>query len=224
MICLQIAIDGPTASGKSSIAKAVAQSLGYIHIDTGAMYRAMALYAIENSITWTNEQGLTKLLESIDIDIKHVDQVQRVFLCGKDITIKIRDNDIGLGASSVAKYPAVRQKFVVYAQSLANNKNVVMDGRDIGTVVLKNADVKIYLYADVDIRAKRRVEELKLLGHNPTLKEVKQKLEQRDYDDMNRAITPLAVAKDAIKLDTSLLSQEGALNAILGIVNNMKGV
>ncbi len=200
---INIAIDGPAGAGKSTIAKLVAKKLDYIYVDTGAMYRSIALYFIENSVDLDNEASICKACEEIDIEIKYIEGVQHVYLNGRDVSTDIRREEVGNMASSAATKKAVRDKLLMLQRGLAEKNNVIMDGRDIGTFVLPKADVKIYLTASVETRAKRRFDELVGKGQSPEIEKIKADIEQRDYQDMNREIAPLKQAEDAIYLDTS---------------------
>jgi len=217
-----IAIDGPSGSGKSTIAKAVAARLGFVHIDTGAMYRAVALCARKNGKNWHDETAVLSLLKDIDIDIVHTHYGQRILLFGDDVTDAVRTAEIGVGASVVAVYSGVRQKLIELQQQLAKSRNVVMDGRDIGTVVLMDAPVKIFLTADLEERAARRCNELSAMGLAHSYEDIVAQMEQRDYDDSNKS-KALRCAPDAVVVDTSYMYIEEAVAAVLKIIED-KGV
>lgn len=201
---ISIAIDGPAGAGKSTISKIIAKKLGFVYIDTGAMYRAVALYAIRNGINSKNTDGkLEKSLDDINIDIQYTNQNQHIFLNGEDVTEKIRTPEVSIGASDVSAVPAVRLKLVDIQRDLAKRANVIMDGRDIGTYVLPDADIKIFLTASVEDRAKRRYDELSLKNVECDFESVKKDIEYRDKNDSSRAFAPLKKAEDAILIDTS---------------------
>lgn len=202
---ISIAIDGPSAAGKSTIAKAIAKKYGYIYIDTGAMYRCVALACKKNRIDWQDEAGVAKLLNKLDIVLS---QTGNIYLNGEDVTLAIRQNDISLGASCVSKNEAVRKDLVARQRAMAKADGVVLDGRDIGTVVLPDADLKIYQEASVAARAKRRYQENIEKEIPSDYETIKKEIEQRDYEDMHRTISPLRKADDAKVLDTSDLSIE----------------
>ena len=221
---IEIAIDGLSGSGKSTIAKAVAARLGFVHIDTGAMYRAVALYAQRAGKSWDDEADILAAMESIDISIAYAENKQRIFLAGEDVTEAVRTAEMGIGASKVSPYDGVRQKLVELQRRLAkNSKGVVMDGRDIGTVVLANAPVKIFLTASLETRARRRCNELAALGLDYDFDQIAAQMEKRDFNDSNRASSPLKQAEDAVVVDTSDMNIEEAVAAILHIVSE-KGV
>ena len=221
-IGIGIAIDGPSGSGKSTIAKAVAARLGFVHIDTGAMYRAVALNARKLGKNWDNESEILSTLENIDIDIVHMQEGQRIFLGGKDVTEAVRTAEIGVGASKVAPYAAVREKLVFLQQQLAKSRNVVMDGRDIGTVVLAEAPVKIFLTASLEKRTQRRCNELAALGLPHNYDEIAAQIEKRDFDDSEKS-KALRRAEDAVVVDTTDMDINQAVEAILQIIRE-KGV
>ncbi len=217
MRTINVAIDGPAGAGKSSISKAVAEKKGYIYIDTGAMYRAAALYAIEKSIPITAD-ALKNHLDKIDINIENIDGEQHIFLCGRDVSARIREADISIGASDIAVIPDVRIKLVEMQRELAKGKNVVMDGRDIGTYVLPNANVKIFLTASVEERAKRRVAQMKEKGLEADIESVKQDIIYRDKNDSSRSFAPLKQADDAVLLDTTELDFEQVVGEVLDLI------
>jgi len=212
-----IAIDGPSGSGKSTIAKSVAARLGFVHIDTGAMYRAVALCVSRSGRSWDDEAVVLSVVENIDIDITYTPAGQRIFLAGEDVTGAVRTAEIGIGAASVAKYPGVRQKLVHLQQEMAKSRNVVMDGRDIGTVVLPNAPVKIFLTASLEKRAERRINELAAMGQAHDFETIAAQIEKRDFDDTNRASAPLKCAEDALVVDTSDMNIEEVVAEVLRI-------
>ena len=214
-----IAIDGPAGAGKSSIAKALSKRLGYIYIDTGAMYRAVALFFVENNISDGTDSRIESLLEKLEISIKYEDGAQKVILNGEDVTDKLRLEEIGKLASKFSAIGSVREKLVAIQRKLAQKENVVMDGRDIGTVVLPNADLKIYLSASSKVRAKRRYLELLEKGHTDLdINEIEDEIIKRDEADMNREISPLKQADDAYYLDSSDMTLEEVVSKILSMV------
>ena len=214
-----IAIDGPAGAGKSSIAKALSKRLGYIYIDTGAMYRAVALFFLENNVADGTDSRIESLLEKLEISIKYEDGAQKVILNGEDVTGKLRLEEIGKLASKFSAIGSVREKLVALQRKLAQKENVVMDGRDIGTVVLPNADLKIYLSASSKVRAKRRYLELFEKGHTDLdINEIEDEIIKRDEADMNREISPLKQADDAYYLDSSDMTLEEVVSKILSMV------
>ena len=218
-----IAIDGPAGAGKSSIAKALSKRLGYIYIDTGAMYRAVALFFVENNVSNGADSRIESLLDKLEISIKYEDGAQKVILNGEDVTGKLRLEEIGKMASKFSAIGSVREKLVALQRKLAQKENVVMDGRDIGTVVLPNADLKIYLSASSKVRAKRRYLELLEKGHTDLdINEIEDEIIKRDEADMNRRISPLKQADDAYYLDSSDMTLEEVVSKILSMVKEEK--
>ena len=216
-----IAIDGPAGAGKSSIAKALSKKLGFVYIDTGAMYRAVALFFLENGIKDSSDNEIDKLLDKLDINIKYTDGEQRVFLNNVDVSDKLRQEEIGKLASRFSAVKSVRKKLVALQRKLAKKENVIMDGRDIGTVVLPNADLKIYLSAGSKVRAKRRYLELIEKGFDRAAldeKAIENEIIKRDEADMNREISPLKKAEDAYCLDTSDMTFDEVVSKILDMV------
>ena len=211
-----IAIDGPAGAGKSTIAKLVAAKLGFIYVDTGAMYRAMALYFLENDIQPEDEEKVSAACGQIDISLRYQDGVQQVILNGRDVSGKIRTEAVGNAASVVSAYRAVRQALLALQQNLAKTSNVIMDGRDIGTCVLPNAQTKIYLTASSHVRAIRRYKELTEKGQMCNLEEIEQDIIDRDYRDMHREIAPLTQAADAVLLDSSEMTIDQVVDGIIG--------
>ena len=212
---MKIAIDGPAGAGKSSIAKLAAKELGFIYIDTGAMYRASALYAIENGIEICEKSFSKEVLDKIKIDIKYDEDGQRIILCGKDVSKRIREADVSIGASNIAVIPAVRLKLVELQRELAKGNDVIMDGRDIGTYVLPDAELKIYLTASTDERARRRLLELHEKGQTAEFEQVKKDIEYRDKNDSEREFAPLRQAEDAILVDSTDMTIDEVKNRIL---------
>ncbi|MBP1969627.1 cytidylate kinase [Virgibacillus natechei] len=215
---IAIAIDGPAAAGKSTVAKIVAESLSYIYIDTGAMYRALTLKAIEENIQLDDENSLISLLERTDIKLKQSEAGQIIIVDDMDVTAEIRSQKVTNHVSYVAKHPIIREEMVKRQQSFATNLGVVMDGRDIGTHVLPNAEVKIFLIATVEERAKRRYEENSKKGYYSDMEELKQEIEQRDLIDSKREASPLIKASDASEIDTTSLSINQVAQRILAEV------
>ncbi len=213
---LSIAIDGPAAAGKSTIAKAIAKEYHYVYIDTGAMYRSVAYYTKKNQICWEDEQSVVASLNKLELSLN---SDGKVYLNDEDVTAAIRQNDISLGASIVSKYPKVREYLVSLQQEMAQVGGVVLDGRDIGTVVLPNADLKIYQIASVEARATRRHLENLEKGIASDLEKIKAEIEKRDYEDMHREASPLRKADDAKELDTSHLSIDEVLAVVRKWVN-----
>lgn len=199
----QIAIDGPAGAGKSTIAKRLAKELDFIYVDTGAMYRAMALYFMEKDVDTSNEELVTEKCRQINVKLQYEQNEQRVILNGENVNDKIRTEQVGNMASIVSAYPSVRTHLRFLQQDLAEKNSVIMDGRDIGTCVLPNADLKIFLTASVETRAKRRYDEHLAKGETADLEQIKKDIEERDYRDMTRSISPLKKAEDAILVDTS---------------------
>lgn len=216
---INIAIDGPAGAGKSTIAKKLAQELGYVYVDTGAMYRAMAYYFLQQGIDKTDEAAINAAVDGADVTIRYVDGAQQVLLNGEDVTGSLRSEQVGNMASNTSVYPAVRVKLVALQQKLAQTTDVIMDGRDIGTCVLPDAQVKIYLTASVGTRAKRRYDELvEKKGEQPDLEKIEADIEERDYRDMHREMSPLRQADDAVLVDSSEMNIEQVVSAILEIV------
>lgn len=215
---MNIAIDGPAGAGKSTIAKAVAKELGSIYVDTGAMYRAMALYMIKNGINPSDTAGIENACESADISIVYQDGMQRVILNGEDVTDSLRTEEVGNMASATSVNKKVRAKLVDLQKKLARSVSVVMDGRDIGTVVLPDAEVKIYLTASVETRADRRYRELLEKGKDADLQAIANDIRERDYRDMHREHSPLRQAEDAVLLDSSNMTIQEVVDAMLAIV------
>lgn len=213
-----IAIDGPASSGKSTVAKIVAQKLNLIYIDTGAMYRTIAFEALKHHIPLADEKKITDLSKQTRITFNTNEGTQTVFSNGVDVTENIRSQQVTNSVSQVAAYPEVRKELVDQQREMATNTGVVMDGRDIGTVVLPNADVKLFLVATVEARARRRHKENCQKGIMTSLEVLTEEIEQRDYKDSHRESSPLVQAKDAIRLDTTSLSIEEVVATILKIV------
>lgn len=213
-----IAIDGPAGAGKSTIAKAVARELGYVYIDTGAMYRAVGLFCLDEAIALTDEARVSEAVRDIDITIAYDEEgAQQVFLNGANVSTRIRTQQVGDAASTVSQYPAVREKMVKLQQSLAEHTSVVMDGRDIASKVLPNADTKIYLAASVEERARRRANELREKGETCDIAEVEAEIRARDDRDMHRQHSPLIQVPEAVLVDSSTLTIDETIDRILEI-------
>ena len=215
---ISVAVDGPAGAGKSSVSKAVAKSLGYTYIDTGAMYRAVALFAINNGIDAKNEtEKLISRLNEVEIDIKYTDEGQQIYLLGENVSKRIREEDVSVGASNVAVIPEVRKKLVELQRKMAESANVIMDGRDICSYVLPNADVKVYLTASVECRAMRRFKELEGKGEDCDFEQIRQDIQERDERDMTREIAPLKQAEDATLIDSSEMGIDDVVKAIIAL-------
>ena len=198
-----VAIDGPAGAGKSTIAKLVAKEKGYIYVDTGAMYRGLAIHFLDKGIQPQETEKVIEACKDAEVTIAYEDAVQHVYLTGKDISSRLRNEEVGNMASVTSAIPEVRKKLLELQQNLAKTQNVIMDGRDIGTCVLPHADVKVYLTASVETRAKRRYQELQEKGEDCNLEEIAHDIEERDRRDMTREIAPLKQAEDAVLVDSS---------------------
>lgn len=222
---INIAIDGPAGAGKSTVAKAISRELGIIYLDTGAMYRAVALKAIRSGIDTKDQQAVEAMVKNIDIRIEYRDSEQRIFLDGTDVTRSIRTPEVSVGASDVAVIPAVREKMVELQRRIARENDVVMDGRDIGTYVLPDASYKFFLTASLDERAKRRFNEMRANGMTGvSLEDVRKDIEYRDRNDSSRSFAPLSKAPDALEIDTTGISPEEVVRMIMDIIKNRKTV
>ena len=219
----QIAIDGPAGVGKSTAAKNIAGMLGFMYVDTGAMYRTIGLACLEKGIDTADEESVSACCAAADIDIRYEDGVQHMYLEGRDISTDIRKEEVGKAASDVSKFAAVRERLVALQQDLGNRYDVVMDGRDIGTKVLVNADLKIYLTATSLCRAERRYKELLAKGEECVLEDIKKDIEDRDRNDMTRAISPQRKADDAIELDTSEMTAPEVADEIIRLFEEKNG-
>ena len=213
----QIAIDGPAGAGKSTVARAVAKKLGYIYVDTGAMYRAMALYLLRLHISSADADRISEASRDAVINIAYENGVQQVFLNGENVTAYLRTEEVGNMASASSVNPDVRRKLVELQQDLAARENVVMDGRDIGTCVLPDADVKVYLTATTACRGRRRYDELAAKGENCDLAAIEADIRERDERDSNREYAPLRQADDAVLIDSSDLTIEEVIERILAL-------
>ncbi|HBI51663.1 MAG TPA: (d)CMP kinase [Ruminococcaceae bacterium] len=221
---INVAIDGPVGAGKSSVARECAKRLGIIYVDTGALYRSCALFCIRNGVEISpeNEQAVSGLLNSkLDLSIKLEDGTQRVIVNGEDVSDEIRTLEISKAASAVSALPSVRAFLLGMQRDIASKNSVIMDGRDIGTVILPNADIKIFITAKPEIRAKRRYDELVAKGSDVTLGEVLVEVNRRDFNDMNRKEAPLKQAPDAILLDTSDLDFEQTVCGVVSLIRDL---
>lgn len=219
-----IAIDGPAGAGKSTIAKRVAKELSFIYVDTGAMYRAIALYLIKNGISPEDEERLTEACRQICIDIAYENGEQQVILNGENVTGQLRTEEVGNLASAAAAKSCVREALLALQRNLAEKADVLMDGRDIGTNILPNAQLKIYLTASVETRAKRRFLELQEAGRKCDLALIARDIEERDYRDANRDIAPLKKAEDAVLVDSSSMSIDEVVACIRGLYRERSGL
>ena len=220
---MNIAIDGPVGAGKSSIADAVAGKLGILHLDTGAMYRALALYALRSGVELTDEAAVSACCARADIAVGYADGRQRTLLSGEDVSDLIRTGEVSAAASVVSKWPAVRERMVALQQELARKGNMLIDGRDIGTVVLADSPCKIYLTASAEERARRRYLQNLEKGDNTPFEDVLAALNARDAQDMGRAVSPLRQAEDAVLVDSTDMTREEVVDAIVRIVEGIYG-
>ncbi len=218
----EIAIDGPCATGKSATAKAIAKKLSFLYVDTGAMYRAIGLYMLNNGVDINNEKEVVSKLKNVNVDLKYKDGAQLIYLNGEDVSELIRTNEVSNAASIVSPYKKVREKLLSMQRDLAYRNNIIMDGRDIGTVVLPNADLKVYLTADEDERARRRKLDYELKGESLNLEEVKKELLERDYRDTHREVSPLKKANDAVVVDTTNYKVEEVRDIIIDLFNEKR--
>lgn len=209
-----IAIDGPAGAGKSTIAKRLAAKLSYLYVDTGAMYRAMAYYFLKTGIPLKNEAEISAACDGIEIALAYEDGTQKVLLNGEDVSGNIRREEVGSAASVTSSYPAVRQKLLGIQREIAGKNNVIMDGRDIGTCILPDAQLKIYLTASAHTRALRRFNELTEKGQSCDLSEIEHDIEERDWRDMHREISPLRAADDAVTVDSSEMTIDEVVDTI----------
>lgn len=215
---INVALDGPGGAGKSTIARAVAAELGFIYVDTGALYRAVGLNALRHGIDTRNIDGIIKMLDETDVSLKFINGEQRVMLGDEDVSTDIRLPEASMAASNVSAIPAVRQFLFDLQRKIAAENNCLMDGRDIGTVVLPDADLKVFMTASPETRARRRYDELREKGENVRFEEVLDELNKRDYQDTHREIAPLKQADDAILLDTSDLSFDEVKEKLLSMI------
>lgn len=220
---INIAIDGPAGAGKSTIAKAAAKAFGFIYVDTGALYRVVAYFMLSKGIDVNDADNVAGRLRDVVPELKYIDGAQHVFVNGEDVSDKIRTPEVSMGASAVSAIPRVREFLFDLQKRIAAENNVVMDGRDIGTVVLPNADVKIFLTASPEERARRRHKELTEKGQSVTFEEVLADVNKRDYNDTHREIAPLKQAEDAILCDTTDVDLQGAIDMLTNIISEKLG-
>lgn len=219
---INIAIDGPAGAGKSTIARKAAAELGFIYVDTGALYRSVAYYCISAGADVSVPESVEKLLPKITPELRFIDGVQHVFVNGSDVSDKIRTPEVSMAASKVSAIPAVRAFLFDLQKKIARENDIIMDGRDIGTVVLPDADLKIFLTASPEARADRRYAELKDKPDAPAYEQVLADIIKRDHDDSTRAIAPLKQADDAVLCDTTKLSLEESIDKIIGMIRGIK--
>ena len=215
---ISIAIDGPGGAGKSTIAKALAKKLGFIYVDTGALYRAIGLYMINNGVDLKNAAAVTEKLDEVKVELKYVNGEQRVLLCGDDVSEDIRKPEVSMAASDVSAIPAVRDFLLGLQRKMASENNVIMDGRDIGTVVLPNAQIKLFLTASAEERAMRRYKELIEKGKKVEYETVYKELCERDYQDSNREVAPLKPADDSTIIDTTGNNLEKSVQVLMDFI------
>ncbi|MCQ2387845.1 MAG: (d)CMP kinase [Clostridia bacterium] len=215
---IKVALDGPSGSGKSTIAKALSKKLDILYLDTGAMYRATALKALKLGIDTFDEKGVLTFIDNIDLEIKYIDGAQHTFLDKEDVSEKIREPQVSMAASNISSLKCVRLKMVEMQRKIASETSCVLDGRDIGSFVLPNADYKFYIEASVEVRADRRFKELSLKGHKVDFEELKKEIEQRDYNDRHRDFAPLVKAEGAIEIDTSFMTIEQVVNKVISFI------
>lgn len=215
---INIAIDGPAGAGKSTVAKGVAKKLGYIYVDTGALYRAIGVYALRHGVDTKDAEGVGSLLGEIKVELKFVDGVQKVFLCGEDVSEAIRTPDASMAASNVSAIPSVRAFLLDLQRDIASKNNCLMDGRDIGTVVLPDAQIKIFMTADVEERAMRRYKELQEKGISDTYEQVLSEMKERDFQDSNRPIAPLKPAEDSVIFDSTGHTLQQSIDEISALI------
>ena len=219
---INIAIDGPAGAGKSTIARGAAKELGYIYVDTGALYRSIALNVIKNNINTEDKAAVVDLLKHTTVELKHINGEQQVFLNGENVSALIRTPEVSMGASSVSAIAEVRAFLLELQREIAGNNNCIMDGRDIGTVVLPNAKIKIFLTASPECRAERRYKELVEKGERVEYNDVLDDIIKRDYNDSHREIAPLKPSEDSIIFDTTDFGLEESVNRLISIVEENK--
>ncbi len=220
---INVAIDGPAGAGKSTIAREAAKRLGYVYVDTGALYRAVALFVLQRRIDPEDSMKVVSVLPMVEVELKYVDGEQRVYLCGENVSRVIRTPEISRAASTVSAYPKVRELLFRLQQETASYNDVIMDGRDIGTVVLPKAQVKIFLTASAEERATRRYNELVAQGKKVIYEEILEDIKVRDYNDSHRAIAPLKQASDAVLIDTTKMTIDEAVDAVVNTVKEKIG-
>lgn len=211
-----VAIDGPAGAGKSTVARAISREMSFVYVDTGALYRAIGLYMIKNRID--GDESIVSYLNKVKVDLKFVDNEQKIFLCGEEVSGEIRTPEVSMMASRVSAILAVREFLLDLQRDLAKKNNVIMDGRDIGTVILPDADVKIFLTASLEKRAQRRYKEMLEKGLNVTYDGILSDIKKRDYDDSHRKVAPLKPAADAILVDTSDYNLEESIKLVLDVI------
>lgn len=221
---MQVAIDGPASAGKSTVAKIIAKKLSFVYIDTGAMYRACTVIARNHKLSYDDEDEILKAIDQDGIELKSVNGEQKVFSAGKDISLEIRTPEISANVSQVSALPKIREKMTSLQRKMAGETNVIMDGRDIGTTVLPNAEVKIFLVASARSRAERRMLDLKQRGikTEQTVDEIEKDIAARDYKDSHRKISPLKKADDAIEIDTTKMTVDQVVDSILAEIKKSK--
>lgn len=217
---INVAIDGPAGAGKSTIARTAAKNLGYIYVDTGALYRAVGVYSLRHGFDTKNADTVAATLSDIQVELKFLGDIQHVFLNGEDVSEEIRTPDASMAASDVSAVPAVRQFLFDLQRDIAKANNCIMDGRDIGTVVLPDAQVKIFLTASPEARAQRRYKELQEKGATDTYEAVLADLKQRDYNDSHRATAPLKPAEDSVLVDTTALTLQESVQKVISVIQN----
>ncbi len=215
---ISVAIDGPSGAGKSTLARRLAKELGYVYVDTGAMFRTIGLFALRQGIDPADTAAVNALLPQIKLSLASIDGTQHVYLNGEDVSTEIRQEQVGMAASAVGANPAVRSFLLDQQRALAESQNILMDGRDIGTVVLPNATVKIYLTASAEARAQRRLLELQEKGQDAVFETVLADIRQRDYQDTHREAAPLRQAEDAVLVDTSELNFEESFDRLKEVI------
>ena len=215
---ISVAIDGPSGAGKSTLAKRLAKELGYLYVDTGAMYRSIGLFALRQGVDPKDEAAVTALLPQIQIELRYVNGAQRVLLCGEDVSEAIRAEEVGMATSAVSPHPPVRAFLLELQRGMARTHDILMDGRDIGTVILPNTSVKIFLTASAEARATRRFRELQEKGVDTDFETVLEDIRRRDYQDSHRATAPLRQAEDAVLVDTSEMDLEESFQALKSLI------
>ena len=218
-----VAIDGPAGAGKSSVAKAAAQELGFVYVDTGALYRTVALYLLRHGIDPKDSRAVEPALSEIQVDLEHTPEGQKMFLCGEDVTGLIRTPEVSMAASDCSALPVVRAFLLELQRDLARRNNVLMDGRDIGSVVLPDAQLKIFLTASPEERAKRRMLQLQEAGNPADFDTILKDIQQRDYQDSHRAAAPLKQAEDAVLMDTTEIDLQQSVELLLKLVKERGG-
>ena len=218
---MNIAIDGPAGAGKSTIARRAAKEMGFIYVDTGAMYRAVALYMLNNDVNVEDEVAVSEAVANVVVDLAYEGDEQQILLNGENVNGLIRTPKVSAAASKTSAYPAVRARLLDLQKNIAANNSVLMDGRDIGTVVLPNAELKIFLTASAEVRGERRYKELIAKGEKADLSSIIADIEKRDEQDRNRAVSPLVQAEDAVLVDTSNMTIDEVVNHIIELKNSV---